>query len=87
VATHHLPLLVPFLAILVLAWADVPRWVRILWLAVPALFAAYLASRFLVDELRSFWAFVPIFTATAVAWSRRLPTRPPRTEPEQSTTL
>jgi hypothetical protein len=73
VAAHHLPLLLPFAAVLVLAWADVPRWVRVLWLAVPLLFAAYLSSRFLVDELRSFWAFVPVFTATVAAWARRLP--------------
>ena len=74
VAAHHLPLLLPFGTVLVLAWEDVPRWVRVLWLAVPLLFAAYLASRFLVDELRSFWAFVPVFTATVAAWARRLPT-------------
>ena len=77
VAAHHLPILVPFGAVLVLAWADVPRWVRVLWLAVPMLFAAYLASRFLVDELRSFWAFVPIFTATVAAWARTVPEQTP----------
>ena len=76
VLSHHGPFVLPFLAILVLAWDRVPRLVRTLWLTVPALFAAYLASRFLVDELRSFWAFVPTFTATACAWARDLPDVP-----------
>jgi hypothetical protein len=76
VLAHHGPFVLPFLAILVLAWDRVPRLVRTLWLTVPALFAAYLASRFLVDELRSFWAFVPTFTATACAWARDLPDVP-----------
>ena len=67
---NHLPLLVPGLAILVLCWARVPPWVRMLWLHIPVLFAAYVANRFILHELRSFWAFVPIVTATVCAWLR-----------------
>ncbi len=70
VVAHQAPFVLPFLAILVLAWDRVPRLVRTLWWTVPGLFVAYLASRYMVDELRSFWAFVPTFTATACAWAR-----------------
>jgi len=70
VVSHQAPFVLPFLVILVLAWDRVPRLVRTLWWTVPGLFVAYLASRYLVDELRSFWAFVPTFTATACAWAR-----------------
>ena len=73
VLSHHGPFVLPFLAILVAAWGRVPTVVRWLWLYVPGLLAAYVASRFLLDELRSFWAFVPVFTATACAWTRTLP--------------
>ncbi len=54
-----------------------PALVRWLWLYVPVLFAAYLANRLMVEELRSFWAFVPVFTATACAWTRDLPSPSP----------
>lgn len=76
VLVHHGPFVLPFLAVLVLAWDRVPHLVRTLWLTVPALFGLYLASRYMVDELRSFWAFVPTFTATACAWARDLADAP-----------
>jgi hypothetical protein len=69
VALHHGPYVLPFAAILALAWRRVPFLVRALWLHVPVLFAAYAASRFLLHELRSFWVFAPVFTATTVAWA------------------
>jgi len=74
---HHAPFVLPFLAILVVRWDRVPPLVRWLWLYVPVLFAAYLANRLMIEELRSFWAFVPVFTATACAWSRDLPSPSP----------
>ena len=73
VLSHQGPFVLPFLAILLACWARVPPLVRALWLYVPVLLLAYLASRFMIDELRSFWAFVPIFTATLCAWGRDLP--------------
>jgi hypothetical protein len=73
VLAHHLPYVLPPFLVLVLRGRLVPDWVRWLWWYVPALFLAYLASRFLVHELRSFWAWAPVFTATLAAWARTLP--------------
>ena len=66
------PFVLPFVAILAATWPRQPRFVRFLWLYVPGLFAIYLASEFFVRELRSFWAWVPVFTATACAWAKEL---------------
>jgi hypothetical protein len=69
VVFQQAPWVLPFVVLLVVAWRDLSTWVRLLWLYVPALFAAYAASRFVLHEPRSFWAFVPVFTATACAWA------------------
>lgn len=71
-AAHHLPLIIPFLVVLIAVGKDVPPWVRLLWLHVPALSLAYVLQHLMIDETRSFWAFAPVFTATACAWWRRL---------------
>lgn len=70
VLANHLPLIAAPLAVLVARWRDIPPWVRLLWLYVPVLVAAYVADRHALYELRSFWAFVPVFTATICAWLR-----------------
>jgi hypothetical protein len=72
VASHHGPYVLPFLAMLVFARPRIPPLVRALWIYVPVMFVAYAASRFMLYELRSFWAFAPIFTATAATWARGL---------------
>ena len=76
VLAHQAPYVLPFVVLLVAAFGRVPPIVRLAWIYVPAMFAAYLASQFILHELRSFWAFAPIFTATAVAWARGLPDAP-----------
>jgi hypothetical protein len=70
VVGHHLPYLVPPLLVAAFTWRRLPDWVRWLWWYVPALFLSYLASRFVVHELRSFWAWAPVFTATVAGWVR-----------------
>lgn len=67
VLAQQAPYVLPFVVALVTSWRRVPRFVRALWLYVPAMFAAYAASRFILYELRSFWPFAPVFTATAAA--------------------
>jgi hypothetical protein len=69
---HHGPVVLPFLAILLLARDAIPAWVRLAWWHVPVLFVAYAAARLNLDETRSYWAFVPVFAATAAAWAARL---------------
>lgn len=69
---HHAPYVLPFFAMLVFARARIPVLVRWLWIYVPFLFGAYLYSRYMLFELRSFWAFAPVFTATACGWARGL---------------
>jgi hypothetical protein len=69
---HQLPYVVPFVVILVASWRQMPPLVRLLWIYVPAMFSAYACSQFILYEVRSFWAFAPIFTATAVAWASGL---------------
>ena len=64
--------MLPFLAVLLATWRAQPRLVRLLWLYVPAMFVAYAASRFILYELRSFWAFAPVFTATTAVFAARL---------------
>jgi hypothetical protein len=73
VVERHAPYVLPPLLVLGLAWSSIPRFVRCLWWTVPALFVLYLASRFFVQELRSFWAFAPVFSATICAWVRPPP--------------
>jgi hypothetical protein len=68
VAFQQLPWVLPFLVLLPVAWRGLSTWVRLLWVYVPVLPLAYAASRFVLHEPRSFWAFVPVFTATACAW-------------------
>jgi hypothetical protein len=71
-AAHHLPLILPFLVVLFVVGRDVPPWVRLLWIHVPVLALAYLFRKVPVDEVISFWPFLPIFTATGCAWWRRI---------------
>jgi hypothetical protein len=78
VVSHHLLYLVPPLLVAALRWKALPDWVRWLWWYVPALFLSYLASRFIVHELRSFWAWAPVFTATVAEWVRSLDTETER---------
>ncbi|MCC7138418.1 MAG: hypothetical protein IT460_08345 [Planctomycetes bacterium] len=73
VLAHQLPYVLPFAVLLGAAWRRVPRLVRLSWLYVPVLYGLYAASEFILHELRSFWAFAPVFTATTVAWARALP--------------
>jgi hypothetical protein len=66
---YQVPYVLPFLVILVAAWRRVPGWVRLLWLTAPLLLAVYVQQRFILHEVRSFWALAPVFTATlAAAW-------------------
>lgn len=62
----QLPYMLPFVFMLLLGWRRVPEFVRWLWIYLPILVAAYLSQRFIIHEVRSFWALAPIFTATAV---------------------
>ncbi len=71
VVRNHLPLMGPALLVLILAWKRLPDWVRWLWLTVPIVLAAYLVTCLMIDELRSFWVFVPIYTATICGWLAR----------------
>ena len=64
----QLPYVLPFLAVFLLRMRTTPVWVRLLWLYLPALVAAYLSQRFVLHEVRSFWALAPVFTATLVCW-------------------
>jgi len=64
----QLPYIVPFLAVFVLRLRAMPAWVRLLWLYLPALVLAYISQRFVLHEVRSFWALAPVFTATFVCW-------------------
>lgn len=73
VLAHQAPYVLPFFVLLLAAWRRIPRLVRLTWLYVPTLWVLYAASEFILHELRSFWAFAPAFTATAVAWARALP--------------
>ena len=68
VAWFQAPFVVPFLLILGTTWRHQPVWVRLLWLYLPVLVAAYLSQDYIVHETRSFWALVPVFTATAAVW-------------------
>ena len=61
------PFLLPFLAMLVLRFRRIPELVRLLWIYLPVQVAAYASQSFLLHEVRSFWALVPAFTATACA--------------------
>lgn len=76
---NHVPLLGPALLCLLLAWKRLPDWVRWLWWTVPVVFAAYLLSKFMIHELRSFWVFIPIYTATICGWLATLRTEDPST--------
>jgi len=71
-AAHHLPLILPFLVVLFAVGRDVPPWVRLLWIHVPVLALAYLIRSRPIDEVMSFWPFLPIFTATGCAWWRKI---------------
>lgn len=71
VVWFQVPFVLPFLVMLAASWKRQRTWVRLLWLYLPVLVAAYLSQRFIVHETRSFWALVPVFTATAAAWFAR----------------
>ena len=64
----QLPYVLPFLLVLLLRGRVVPTWVRLCWLYLPILVAAYLSQRFIVHEVRSFWPLAPVFTATIACW-------------------
>jgi hypothetical protein len=64
----QLPYLLPFLMILLLRWRVIPGWVRMLWLYLPVLVAAYISQHYILHEVRSFWALAPVFTATLACW-------------------
>jgi hypothetical protein len=68
VAWFQLPFLVPFVALLLARFRAVALWVRLLWLYLPVLVAAYVSQQFILHEVRSFWALVPVMTATLCAW-------------------
>ncbi len=71
VAWFQIPYMLPFLLMLLTSWRRQPTWIRLLWLYLPVLFAAYLSQHFIVHETRSFWPLVPVFTATAAVWFSR----------------
>ena len=77
----QLPYVVPFVVMLAASWKRQPVWVRLLWIYLPLLFAAYLSQNYIIHETRSFWALIPVFTATAVVWF----TRPPEEKPVAAT--
>ncbi len=76
VAWFQLPLLLPFVVMLGASWRRQSTWVRLLWIYLPVLFAAYLVKQYIIHEPRSFWALVPVFTATACVWYANLPREP-----------
>ncbi len=63
----------PFLGIPAVAaiasWRRLPEFVRWLWWYVPVMYVAYAVDKHFLYELRSFWAFVPVFTATVATWA------------------
>lgn len=61
------PYMAPFLLLLLVGWRQVPLVVRVLWLMLPAMAAAYALKHYNLHEARSFWALAPVFTATACA--------------------
>lgn len=65
---YQIPYVLPFLAILALRFRDVHPWVRLLWIYLPVVVAAYVQQRFILHEVRSFWALAPVFTATLAGW-------------------
>lgn len=64
----QLPYVLPFVGIFVLRGRRMPVWLRLLWLYLPVIVAAYIAQDFILHEVRSFWALVPVFTATLACW-------------------
>ena len=68
VAWFQVPYVLPFLLILLLRGRVVAPWVRLLWLYLPVLVAAYITQKYILHEVRSFWALAPIFTATLACW-------------------
>ena len=64
----QLPYVVPFVLIFLARFRALPTWVRLLWLYLPVLVAAYLSQHFILHEVRSFWALVPVFSATLACW-------------------
>jgi hypothetical protein len=68
--------LLPFAAMFLLRFRRIPGLVRLLWLYLPALVAAYASQSFILHEVRSFWALVPVFTATACAVTAHVGPRP-----------
>ena len=84
VAWFQLPFLLPFVLVLSASWRRQSTWVRLLWVYLPVLFAAYLVKNYIIHEPRSFWALVPVFTATTCVWFANLPdatTTPLSTQP------
>jgi hypothetical protein len=75
VAWFQIPYMLPFLLVLAASWRRQPLLVRLLWLYLPILAAAYLSQHYIVHEVRSFWALAPVFTATVAVWMT------PRAEP------
>ncbi|MDA1194292.1 MAG: hypothetical protein O2894_03840 [Planctomycetota bacterium] len=71
VAWFQLPFIVPFAAMLASTWTRQSAWVKLLWVYLPVLVAAYVSQSYILHETRSFWALVPVFTATAVVWFHR----------------
>lgn len=64
----QLPYVLPFLLILLLRGKVIAPWVRLLWLYLPVLVAAYITQHYILHEVRSFWALAPIFSATLACW-------------------
>jgi len=64
----QLPFVLPFVLILLMRWKVIPTWVRLLWLYLPLLIAAYASQNYILHEVRSFWALTPVFTATVACW-------------------
>ena len=59
---YQLPFVLPFLALAVARWRRLPTLVRWLWLYLPVLVLAYLSRDYILHEVRSFWALVPVVT-------------------------
>ena len=83
VAWFQVPYILPFVAMLFASWSRQSVWVRLLWIYLPVLFAAYLSQNYIVHETRSFWALVPVFTATATVWFAGLTVTPSAEPPTQ----
>jgi len=66
VAMAQVPFVLPFLIVLLASWQRVPPLVRLLWLCLPVIVAAYISQSYILYETRSFWIMVPVFTATLV---------------------